>query len=68
VDELEEPVNNDIQTAFYRMLQEQFKNILKYAKASSVLISIKADDNSIHLSIKDDGGVRYRHKKSRYRA
>ena len=55
VDEFQKPLHTDIQTAFYRILQEQFNNIVKYAKASSVLISIKLDRDNIHLKIKDDG-------------
>jgi len=55
LDEFEQPVSNDVQLTLYRILQEQFNNILKYAKASTVFISVKHYRDNIQLSIKDDG-------------
>lgn len=55
LDEFTQPVSNDIQLTIYRILQEQFNNILKYAKASSVFISVRHNRDNIQLSIKDDG-------------
>lgn len=55
VDEFNNPLHNDIQIAFYRILQEQFNNIVKYAKASTVLVTIKPDKKNIRLAIKDNG-------------
>ena len=55
LDEFEQPVSNDVQLTLYRILQEQFNNILKYAKASTVFISVKHYPDNIQLSIKDDG-------------
>ena len=55
LDEFKQPVSNDVQLTLYRILQEQFNNILKYAKASSVFISVKHSPDNIQLSIKDDG-------------
>ena len=55
LDEFKQPVSNDVQLTLYRILQEQFNNILKYAKASSVFISVRHYRDSIQLSIKDDG-------------
>lgn len=49
------PFSNNIQLAFYRILQEQLSNILKYAKASNVGISIDYNDKEIYMRIKDDG-------------
>jgi PAS domain S-box-containing protein len=45
----------DIQLAFYRILQEQFTNILKYAGASKVTIRVKTTGDRISLSIRDNG-------------
>jgi PAS domain S-box-containing protein len=55
LDEFKQHVSNDVQLAIYRILQEQFNNILKYANASSVFISVKHHRDNIQLSIKDDG-------------
>ena len=55
LDEFTQPVSNDVQLTLYRILQEQFNNILKYAKASSVLISVRHNRDIIQMSIKDDG-------------
>ncbi len=55
LDEFKQPVSNDVQLTLYRILQEQFNNILKYAKASSVFISVRHYGDNIQLSIKDDG-------------
>jgi PAS domain S-box-containing protein len=55
LDEFNQDVSNDVQLTLYRILQEQFNNILKYAKASSVFISVRHNGDNIQLSIKDDG-------------
>lgn len=48
-------LKDDIQLALYRILQEQFSNILKYAHAKNVLIRIEKKEEQIKLLIKDDG-------------
>jgi PAS domain S-box-containing protein len=55
LDEFTQPVSNDVQLTLYRILQEQFNNIVKYAKASSVFISVRNNRDNIQMSIKDDG-------------
>ena len=55
IDEFKQPLDRDIQIAFYRILQEQFNNILNYAKASSFFIRIKLLSKNVYLTIKDDG-------------
>jgi PAS domain S-box-containing protein len=55
LDEFKQPVSNDVQLTLYRILQEQFNNILKYANASSVFISVRHYRDNIQLSIKDNG-------------
>lgn len=46
---------NALKLAFYRIIQEQVNNILKYAKAENVTIKIEEIDNQFILIIKDDG-------------
>jgi PAS domain S-box-containing protein len=55
VEDFDEPLHNDIQLAFYRILQEQFSNILKYAKARVAEIVIQRIENAVLLKVKDDG-------------
>lgn len=55
VDKFNEILHIDIQVAIYRILQEQMSNILKYAKAATILVNIKKRENNILLIIKDDG-------------
>lgn len=39
----------------YRILQEQVNNILKYAQASKVKVSLSIDNNILHFVISDNG-------------
>jgi PAS domain S-box-containing protein len=39
----------------YRIIQEQFNNILKYAKADLVIIKFEQDNEKLILTIKDNG-------------
>jgi PAS domain S-box-containing protein len=55
VEESEKPLDNTTQLAFYRILQEQLTNIIKYAKASLVDISIRTVNNDVYLQVKDNG-------------
>jgi PAS domain S-box-containing protein len=55
VDNFDIPLHDELQLAFYRILQEQFTNILKYADASSVSIRVKRVGQHIILSIRDNG-------------
>ena len=48
-------INDKIQLTFYRVIQEQLSNILKYAKASQVTISVQLASQMIILSVTDDG-------------
>jgi signal transduction histidine kinase len=43
------------QLALYRIVQEQFNNIIKHAQAHNVLIELSEQNNFIDLNIKDDG-------------
>jgi len=55
IDPFEQPLSQEIQLAFYRILQEQLTNILNYAHASLVSIRLKELEKTITLSIKDNG-------------
>jgi signal transduction histidine kinase len=44
-----------LKLTIYRIVQEQFQNILKYAKAKNVLLKINREGNIITLVIEDDG-------------
>lgn len=48
-------IPNAVKLAFYRIMQEQVNNILKYARAKNVAIVIEAGDGDFILSIQDDG-------------
>ncbi len=48
-------ISKNIKVNLYRILQEQTKNILKYAEASTVEITVKVIDNAVMLRIFDNG-------------
>lgn len=54
-EESEPAMTVELEIALYRILQEQFNNILKYAKATSVEVAISSNDEDLSLSIKDNG-------------
>jgi two-component system sensor histidine kinase UhpB len=43
------------QLALYRIVQEQFNNIIKHAQAHNVVIELSEKNNFIDLNIRDDG-------------
>jgi PAS domain S-box-containing protein len=48
-------IPQDIHLAIYRIIQEQLNNVLKYASASLVFITLKRNDNRVTLHITDNG-------------
>lgn len=46
---------NSVKINLYRIIQESLQNINKYAKATSVKVDLKKQENSILLTITDDG-------------
>ena len=54
-DEFDEAVKADVQLAMYRIVQEQFSNILKHSKASLVDITVQRRNGDICMSIEDNG-------------
>jgi signal transduction histidine kinase len=51
----DETIQPDVQLAMFRILQEQFSNIVKYAKASLVDITVQKRNGDIFMSIEDNG-------------
>ncbi|MES2432079.1 MAG: PAS domain S-box protein [Bacteroidota bacterium] len=55
IEEFNNPIKPEMQLAFYRILQEQFSNIMKHSKASAITIKIKHLEGYLYMVIKDDG-------------
>src|SRR5215203_5276963 len=51
----DEALKADVQLAMFRILQEQFSNIVKYAHASLVDITVQKRNGDIFMSIADNG-------------
>jgi len=49
------PLNNKLGLSIYRIVQEALTNVLKYAEAKKVLIELIQHEDSISLTIEDDG-------------
>ena len=47
--------SDKLKLGIYRIVQEQFNNILKYSKANTVYLTIAHEDDLLHLIIKDNG-------------
>lgn len=58
-------LSNRLKTCVFRIIQEQMTNIIKYAEASEVSISIVQQDKVLRLSI-DDNGKGFDVKAKRY--
>jgi signal transduction histidine kinase len=55
IDANDEPLTDEIKTTIFRFVQEALTNISRHAFASSVEINLVADEQSLHVSIADDG-------------
>lgn len=51
----ENNIPGKLKLSIYRIVQEQFSNIQKYARANNVTISLHCNPDQIELHIKDDG-------------
>ncbi len=51
----DQSIEEDLKLNIYRIIQEQINNILKHASASAISISVTKIENSISLSIADNG-------------
>src|SRR5690606_17335775 len=45
----------DLKINIYRIMQELMTNILKHSASEKVDVVIKSEENSIHISVKDNG-------------
>ena len=43
------------QLVFYRVAQESISNVIKYAQASNLIVQISQNENTLSLTIEDDG-------------
>lgn len=48
-------IPDDVKLNIYRIIQEQMNNILKYAGAETMCVSVKVEWNNILIRIEDDG-------------
>jgi signal transduction histidine kinase len=48
-------IPKDVALCMYRITQEGLKNVAKHAQATKVIVSLIGKDNSIRLSIQDNG-------------
>ncbi len=50
-----ETISNTIKVTIFRIVQEAIQNIIKHAKANMLTISFKEKENTLCMSIEDDG-------------
>jgi signal transduction histidine kinase len=48
-------INENIELILFRIFQEAIHNVIKHARASSVIINLESNDEDLMLTIKDDG-------------
>lgn len=51
----ETSISNKLKLTLYRIVQEQFNNIFKHARAKNILIKLYQENDQLILKIKDDG-------------
>lgn len=56
-------ISEEVKIVLYRSVQESINNVFKHAKAKNIWVSLKEENTSILLTIKDDG-VGYEESKS----
>jgi len=52
---MNERLNQQTEIGIYRMIQELFNNILKHAKANQITVQINRTEDSINITVEDDG-------------
>ena len=55
IEDLPRNIDSDREITIYRVIQECVNNILKHAKASEVMFSLRVDGEDVLVNIKDDG-------------
>ncbi len=51
----EERLDQDLETAVYRMVQEALTNVAKHARAERVRVAVSALDDELRIEVQDDG-------------
>jgi len=51
----QESLHQDIQLTLYRILQEQLRNIVKYAQSDKIEIELHSSEHQLHFHITDNG-------------
>ncbi|THU38175.1 sensor histidine kinase [Niastella caeni] len=51
----EEPLSDHKKINIYRILQEQFRNIIEHSRAKTVVMTLETDEKQVELIIDDDG-------------
>jgi two-component system, NarL family, sensor histidine kinase UhpB len=54
-EELEHSLDDEQKLMIYRVVQEQLSNIIKYAQAESVAITVRMLDSKVLIAVSDDG-------------
>ncbi|MEK7676739.1 MAG: two-component regulator propeller domain-containing protein [Verrucomicrobiota bacterium] len=55
VDDLESALSPDLQLYLYRLVQEGLNNVLKHARASTVMLEIKRHGDRVSVQLEDNG-------------
>lgn len=45
----------ETETSAYRIIQESLTNVARHARASEIAVQIRADERTLHLSVRDNG-------------
>lgn len=48
-------IDDELKLNIYRIIQEQISNVIKYSAAKNIIISIKTNDEGLHIVFSDDG-------------
>ncbi len=52
---LSRPISSEMNTPVYRIIQESFTNICRYAEATEVKLELKTTDTDLYLIVEDNG-------------
>jgi signal transduction histidine kinase len=53
--DLQDRLDEAVEITIYRMVQETLNNIIKHAKAEEVIVQLSKQDDSISITVEDDG-------------
>ncbi len=55
IDDIPAGIDKDREITIYRVIQECLNNIFKHAAATEVILSLRNDNDTVYVNIKDDG-------------